>query len=61
MQTSSSSCTVFLSDLKELQALDEFADENVVLLMDNCPIHVTDEAIGLFRDAQVRLIIWALI
>jgi hypothetical protein len=34
--------TVFLPNLNELQALEEFADEDAILLMYNCPSHVTD-------------------
>jgi hypothetical protein len=33
--------TVFLSNLAELQRLDEFAEEMTVLLMDNCASHIT--------------------
>jgi hypothetical protein len=27
--------------------------------MNNCPSHVTDEVLGLLRDARVRVITWA--
>jgi hypothetical protein len=53
-------CTVFFPNLNELPALQEFADEDGVLLMDNCPSHVTDEVLGLLRDARVRVIIWSI-
>jgi hypothetical protein len=33
--------TVFLLGLAELWRLDEFAEEIAVLLMDNCPSHIT--------------------
>jgi hypothetical protein len=33
--------TVFLSNLAELRRLDTFAEEMAVLLMDNCPSHIT--------------------
>jgi phosphoglycerol transferase MdoB-like AlkP superfamily enzyme len=32
---------VFLPNLAELRRLDEFAEEMAVLLLDNCPSHVT--------------------
>jgi hypothetical protein len=46
-------CTVFLPSLNELRALEEFADQDEVLLMNNCPIHVMNEVLGLLRDARV--------
>jgi hypothetical protein len=48
--------TVFLPNLAELRTLDAFSEETAVLLMDNCPSHVTDEIIGLFTEARVRVI-----
>jgi hypothetical protein len=51
--------TVFLSNLNELRALEEFADEDAVLLMDTCPGHVTDETVGFLQDDRVRVITWA--
>jgi hypothetical protein len=54
--------TVFLPNLNELRPLEEFVDEDAILLMDNCPSHVADEVLGLLRDTRlrVRVIIWAL-
>jgi hypothetical protein len=45
--------TVFLPILNERQSLEDFADEGIVLLMDNCPSHVSEEILSLLRDAQV--------
>jgi hypothetical protein len=36
--------------------LDAFTEETGVLLMENCPGHVTDDIIGLFIEGQVRVI-----
>jgi hypothetical protein len=44
-----------LPNLAELRTLDAFSEETAVLLMDNCPSHVTDEIIGLLT-ARVRVI-----
>jgi hypothetical protein len=38
--------TVFLSNLAELRRLDEFAEEMAVLLMDNCPSHISCVVMG---------------
>jgi hypothetical protein len=43
----------------ELRILEEFADEDAVLLMSNCPSHVGEEILSLLRDARVRIITWA--
>jgi hypothetical protein len=43
--------SVFLPNLAELQTLDEFTEEIGVLLMDNCPSHVTDDVIHPLADA----------
>jgi hypothetical protein len=48
--------TVFLPKLSGGRALEEFADEDPVLLMDNCPSHVTDEVLEFLRDARFRVI-----
>jgi hypothetical protein len=48
--------TVFVPNIAELRTLDEFADEIGVLLMDNCPGHVTDDVIHLLTEARVRVI-----
>jgi hypothetical protein len=39
--------------------LDAFTEETGVLLMDNCPGHVTDDIIGLLTEARVRVITFA--
>jgi hypothetical protein len=51
--------TVFLPNLNELQTLEEFADEDAVLLMNDCPSHVPEGILSLLRDARVRIITWA--
>jgi hypothetical protein len=52
--------TVFLSNLNELRALEEFAERDAIVLMKNCPSHVADEVLGFLRHAQVRVTTWAL-
>jgi hypothetical protein len=48
--------TVFLPTLAELQTLGAFTEETGVLLMDNCPSHVTDDdIIGLLTEARVHI------
>jgi hypothetical protein len=52
--------TVFLPNLAELRTLDAFTEETGVLLMDNCPSHVTDDdIIGLLTEARVRVTTFA--
>jgi hypothetical protein len=51
--------TVFLPNLAEPRALDAFTEETGMLLMDNCPSHVTDYIIGLLTEARVRVITFA--
>jgi hypothetical protein len=48
--------TVFLPYLAELRPLDEFAEEMEVLLMDNCPSHITSDVITLLIETRARLI-----
>jgi hypothetical protein len=50
--------SVLLPNLNELRNLEGGADEDAVLLMDNCPSHVGEHSLGLLRDAQVRVITW---
>jgi hypothetical protein len=38
--------TVFLSNLNELRTLEEFADKDAVLLMDNCPSRIGEKTLG---------------
>jgi hypothetical protein len=52
--------TVFFPNLAGLRNLEAFAEENAVLLMDNCPCHVTREVMGILTEARVRVIIFAL-
>jgi hypothetical protein len=51
--------TVFFPNLAELRTLDGFTKETGVLLMDNCPSHVSDNIIGLLTEARVRVITFA--
>jgi hypothetical protein len=51
---------VILSNLGELLALDEFAGEMAVLLMDNCSSHIDSDVIGLLTEGRVRVTIFAL-
>jgi hypothetical protein len=51
--------TVFLPNIAELRTLDGFAGETGVLLMDNCPSHVTHDIIGLLTEARIRVITFA--
>jgi hypothetical protein len=51
--------TVFLPFLVCLPVLGAFAAEEAVLLMDNCPAHVTDDVIRLLTEARVRATIFA--
>jgi hypothetical protein len=39
--------------------LEAFTEEDAVLLMDNCPSHVTREVIGILTEARVRVITFA--
>jgi hypothetical protein len=50
--------TVFLPNLNEMRSLEQFADKEVVLLMDNYPSHVSEVTFKLLRDARVRVITW---
>jgi hypothetical protein len=50
--------TVFLPNLNELRSLEQFADEDAVLLMDNCSSHIGKVILALLRDARVRVITW---
>jgi hypothetical protein len=49
---------VFIPNLNELRNLEQFADEDAVLLMDNCPRHVGDVILNLLREERVRVITW---
>jgi hypothetical protein len=43
--------TVLLLNLAELRRLDEFSEEMAVLLVDNCPSHITTDIIHLLTEA----------
>jgi hypothetical protein len=45
--------TVFLPNLNEVRILAEFAGEEAILLIDNCPSHVTESVLALPRDARM--------
>jgi hypothetical protein len=47
---------VYLPILNDRRSLDQFADEDVVRLMDDCPRHVSEEIINLLLDARVLII-----
>jgi hypothetical protein len=49
---------VFMTNLNELRSLEQFADEEAVLSMDNCPSHVGEEVSAILRDTLVQIIIW---
>jgi hypothetical protein len=51
--------TVFLPNLAELRKVEAFAEEDAVLLMDNCPSHVTREVIGILTETRGRVITFA--
>jgi hypothetical protein len=46
-------CMVFMPNLNELRSLEQFADEDAVLLTNNCPTHVGEEVSTILRDARV--------
>jgi hypothetical protein len=50
--------TMFLPHLNELGSLEEFAEENAILLMDNSLSHIGEVILILLRDARVRIITW---
>jgi hypothetical protein len=49
---------VFIPNRNELRDPEQFADEDAVLLMDNCPSHVGDVILNLLREERVRVITW---
>jgi hypothetical protein len=51
---------VFIPHLTSLRQQQEFAQEEAALLMDNCPSHIKQEAIGLLTAARMRIITFAL-
>jgi hypothetical protein len=49
---------MFIPNLNELRNLEQFANEDAVLLMDNCPSHVGDMILNLLREERVCVITW---
>jgi hypothetical protein len=49
---------VFMRNLNERRSLEQFADEDAVLLMENCPNHVGEEVSTILHDSRVRIITW---
>jgi hypothetical protein len=49
--------TVPIPNLNKLRTLGEFAQEEVILLMDNCPSHAAEPVFAVSGDARVRVII----
>jgi hypothetical protein len=49
---------VSIPNLNERGNLEQFADEDAVLLMANCPSHVGDVILNLLREERVRVITW---
>jgi hypothetical protein len=50
---------VFLPYLSDPCRRPELADEEAILLMDNCPAHVTREVLDLLTEARVRVVTFA--
>jgi hypothetical protein len=48
--------TVLRANLAELRRLDEFAEELALFLMDNCPIHITNDIMALLTEERVHVI-----
>jgi hypothetical protein len=48
--------TVFLPHLNEWRRLEEFVEENPILLMDNCLSHIGEVILIFHRNAKVRII-----
>jgi hypothetical protein len=44
---------VFMPNVNELRSFEQFADEDAVLLMENCPSHVGEEVSIILRGTQV--------
>jgi hypothetical protein len=47
--------TVLIPNLNKLRTLGEFAHEEAILLMDNCPSHAAEPALAVPGDARVRV------
>jgi hypothetical protein len=50
--------TLFLPKLNDLRGLEQFAEEEIILLIDNAPSHVSEVSLRLLRDAKARVITW---
>jgi hypothetical protein len=51
--------TVFLPNLAKVRALDEFAEEMAVLLMDHWSSHITGDMVALLMEERVCIITFA--
>jgi hypothetical protein len=49
---------VFIPNLNELRNLEQFADDDAIVLMDNCPSHIGDVILNLLREERVHVITW---
>jgi hypothetical protein len=49
--------SVFLLNLNELRSEQKIGDQEAVLLMDNCPSHVSDKILVFLSQAYVHVII----
>jgi hypothetical protein len=50
---------VFLPNLAEPRALDEFTEEMAVFLIENLSSHITSDILGLLTEERVRVITFA--
>jgi hypothetical protein len=50
---------VFFTNLNELRSLEQSADEDAVLLNDDCASDATEKVSNLFRDWSIGVIAWA--
>jgi hypothetical protein len=50
---------VFLPNLNNLRSLEQFANEDAVLLSDNCAKGGEDQVSDLSRGASVKVVMWA--
>jgi hypothetical protein len=51
--------TIFLPYIDTLRSLTVFSEEVVVILMDNCSAHASDDVIGIVTEASVHVITFA--
>jgi hypothetical protein len=50
---------IFIPYLNELRESEQFHASEAVLLMENCPPHISDEVIAVLTNARVRVITFA--